>query len=105
MAISDHAQKSQTPAGAGTGTTGTGADAEDEAADIFARLSERPAELLRFATAGSVDDGKSTLIGRLLYDSKQVLGGSARARRADEQEDGLGLPRPVAADRRVARRA
>ncbi|MDQ3433747.1 MAG: GTP-binding protein [Actinomycetota bacterium] len=30
-------------------------------------------ELLRFATAGSVDDGKSTLIGRLLFDSKQVL--------------------------------
>ena len=29
-------------------------------------------ELLRIATAGSVDDGKSTLIGRLLYDSKQV---------------------------------
>jgi bifunctional enzyme CysN/CysC len=43
------------------------------AADVFERLSERPAELLRFATAGSVDDGKSTLIGRLLYDSKQVL--------------------------------
>jgi bifunctional enzyme CysN/CysC len=30
-------------------------------------------ELLRFATAGSVDDGKSTLIGRLLYDSKSLL--------------------------------
>ncbi|MGI8412097.1 MAG: sulfate adenylyltransferase subunit 1 [Solirubrobacteraceae bacterium] len=30
-------------------------------------------ELLRIATAGSVDDGKSTLIGRLLYDSKQIL--------------------------------
>jgi bifunctional enzyme CysN/CysC len=44
-----------------------------QAADVFERLSERPAELLRFATAGSVDDGKSTLIGRLLYDSKQVL--------------------------------
>ncbi len=29
--------------------------------------------LLRFITAGSVDDGKSTLIGRLLYDSKAVL--------------------------------
>src|SRR5215467_14327956 len=29
-------------------------------------------ELLRFSTAGSVDDGKSTLIGRLLYDSKGV---------------------------------
>ena len=31
------------------------------------------AELLRFATAGSVDDGKSTLIGRLLYDTKSIL--------------------------------
>lgn len=30
-------------------------------------------ELLRFTTAGSVDDGKSTLIGRLLYDSKSVF--------------------------------
>ena len=30
-------------------------------------------DLLRFTTAGSVDDGKSTLIGRLLYDSKQVF--------------------------------
>ena len=30
-------------------------------------------ELLRFATGGSVDDGKSTLIGRLLYDSKQIF--------------------------------
>ena len=30
------------------------------------------AELLRFTTAGSVDDGKSTLIGRLLHDSKSV---------------------------------
>ena len=29
-------------------------------------------ELLRFATAGSVDDGKSTLIGRLLYDAKSL---------------------------------
>jgi sulfate adenylyltransferase large subunit len=33
----------------------------------------RTSELLRIATAGSVDDGKSTLIGRLLFDSKQVL--------------------------------
>jgi sulfate adenylyltransferase subunit 1 len=30
-------------------------------------------DLLRFITAGSVDDGKSTLIGRLLYDSKNIL--------------------------------
>jgi bifunctional enzyme CysN/CysC len=34
---------------------------------------ERKAGTLRIATAGSVDDGKSTLIGRLLYDSKMVL--------------------------------
>jgi bifunctional enzyme CysN/CysC len=35
--------------------------------------SVRSPQLLRFATAGSVDDGKSTLIGRLLYDSKALL--------------------------------
>jgi bifunctional enzyme CysN/CysC len=45
----------------------------ESAKELFRRLSERPTDLLRFATAGSVDDGKSTLIGRLLYDSKQVL--------------------------------
>ncbi|MBA3809382.1 MAG: adenylyl-sulfate kinase [Solirubrobacterales bacterium] len=45
----------------------------ESAQEAFRRLTERPADLLRFATAGSVDDGKSTLIGRLLYDSKQVL--------------------------------
>jgi hypothetical protein len=34
----------------------------------------RPGEsLLRFTTAGSVDDGKSTLIGRLLYDSQAIF--------------------------------
>jgi bifunctional enzyme CysN/CysC len=32
-----------------------------------------PMDLLRFATAGSVDDGKSTLIGRLLYDTKTIF--------------------------------
>ncbi len=37
---------------------------------------------LRFATAGSVDDGKSTLIGRLLYDTEGHLRGPARRRRA-----------------------
>src|SRR3954470_1690228 len=34
--------------------------------------NEEKKDLLRFTTAGSVDDGKSTLIGRLLYDSKSV---------------------------------
>jgi sulfate adenylyltransferase large subunit len=38
-----------------------------------AEPSTAAAGLLRFSTAGSVDDGKSTLIGRLLYDSKSVL--------------------------------
>src|SRR5689334_15000473 len=43
---------------------------EAEAADWLKQTAET--ELLRFTTAGSVDDGKSTLIGRLLYDSKGV---------------------------------
>jgi sulfate adenylyltransferase large subunit len=34
--------------------------------------AEQSKDLLRFSTAGSVDDGKSTLIGRLLYDSKNI---------------------------------
>jgi sulfate adenylyltransferase large subunit len=36
-------------------------------------MRSRTSELLRIATAGSVDDGKSTLIGRLLHDSKSIL--------------------------------
>ena len=41
--------------------------------DINAYLAQHERkELLRFLTCGSVDDGKSTLIGRLLHDSKQV---------------------------------
>jgi bifunctional enzyme CysN/CysC len=59
--------------GAGSGGAQTAALPEGGAKELFRRLSERPTDLLRFATAGSVDDGKSTLIGRLLYDSKQVL--------------------------------
>ena len=55
------------------GVASAQAPAAESAADVFRRLAERPTDLLRFATAGSVDDGKSTLIGRLLYDSKQVL--------------------------------
>lgn len=48
-------------------------------------------ELLRFTTAGSVDDGKSTLIGRLLYDSKAIFEDqmeaitSASLRKGDEE--------------------
>src|ERR1700732_1902755 len=43
---------------------------EHRTADWLAATAQT--ELLRFTTAGSVDDGKSTLIGRLLYDSKGV---------------------------------
>jgi bifunctional enzyme CysN/CysC len=64
MAISDSSMSAQAQ---------NGHVATARVPDVFRRLSERPAELLRFATAGSVDDGKSTLIGRLLFDSKQVL--------------------------------
>jgi bifunctional enzyme CysN/CysC len=60
--------------GSGKGApSGAVAVIPETAKEAFRRLTERPADLLRFATAGSVDDGKSTLIGRLLYDSKQVL--------------------------------
>jgi len=52
-------------------------------------------DLLRFATAGSVDDGKSTLIGRLLYDSKQVfddvMDGLRRGTAATNFEDEVNL--------------
>ncbi|WP_420454943.1 sulfate adenylyltransferase subunit CysN [Rubrivirga sp.] len=41
--------------------------------DAFASDGYLDMDLLRFTTAGSVDDGKSTLIGRLLYDSKSIF--------------------------------
>jgi sulfate adenylyltransferase subunit 1 len=48
--------------------------------DIDAYLNqERAKDLLRFSTAGSVDDGKSTLIGRLLYDTQSVYDDQVRA--------------------------
>ncbi len=42
-------------------------------------LEEREKDLLRFSTAGSVDDGKSTLIGRLLYDTQSVYEDQVRS--------------------------
>jgi bifunctional enzyme CysN/CysC len=73
---SDPARPSSSAGANGNGRVAVPAGAvalHGEAQDVLRRLTERPADLLRFATAGSVDDGKSTLIGRLLYDSKQVL--------------------------------
>ena len=48
--------------------------------DVEAYLAEeRGKDLLRFSTAGSVDDGKSTLIGRLLYDTRSVYDDQIRS--------------------------
>ncbi len=59
-------------------------------------------EVLRFTTAGSVDDGKSTLIGRLLYDSKNVyddqLASSEQSNQSINGPAGL-----FPSDRRLAR--
>ena len=44
--------------------------------------------MLRFITCGSVDDGKSTLIGRLLYDSKLVFEDHLEALEADSKKVG-----------------
>jgi sulfate adenylyltransferase subunit 1 len=46
-------------------------------------------ELLRFTTAGSVDDGKSTLIGRLLYDSKSIFEDQMEAVKQSSKRKGL----------------
>ena len=57
--------------------------------DIAAYLAQHEAKsLLRFITCGSVDDGKSTLIGRLLYDSKQVFEDQLSALESDSRRVG-----------------
>ena len=59
------------------------------AEDIEAYLeSHQHKSLLRFITCGSVDDGKSTLIGRLLYDSKMVFEDQLSALEADSKRIG-----------------
>ncbi|MEO8925735.1 MAG: sulfate adenylyltransferase subunit CysN [Caulobacteraceae bacterium] len=59
------------------------------ASDIDAYLeSHQHKSLLRFITCGSVDDGKSTLIGRLLYDSKMIFEDQMAALEADSKRIG-----------------
>ncbi|NDC62185.1 MAG: sulfate adenylyltransferase subunit CysN, partial [Betaproteobacteria bacterium] len=59
------------------------------AQDIDAYLhSHQHKGLLRFITCGSVDDGKSTLIGRLLYDSKMIFEDQLKALEADSKRIG-----------------
>jgi len=57
--------------------------------DINAYLEQHQnKELLRFLTCGSVDDGKSTLIGRLLHDSKMIYEDQLAAIEKDSQKSG-----------------
>ncbi|MDC9729526.1 MAG: sulfate adenylyltransferase subunit CysN [Methyloprofundus sp.] len=57
--------------------------------DIDAYLAQHERkELLRFLTCGNVDDGKSTLIGRLLYDSKMIYEDQLAAVQADSVKSG-----------------
>ena len=58
-------------------------------ADVKAWLAaQERKELLRFITCGSVDDGKSTLIGRLLYETKQIFDDQLAALEADSKRHG-----------------
>jgi bifunctional enzyme CysN/CysC len=68
---------------AGT-TTGTGAGAD---VGRYLEADDRKT-LLRFITCGSVDDGKSTLIGRLLYESKLIFDDQLAALEADSRRVG-----------------
>jgi len=59
------------------------------AEDIDAYLTQHQHKtMLRFITCGSVDDGKSTLIGRLLYDSKMIFEDQLTALEADSKKSG-----------------
>ena len=57
--------------------------------DISAYLADQQAkEILRFITCGSVDDGKSTLIGRLLYESKNIFDDQLSSLEGDSRQYG-----------------
>jgi bifunctional enzyme CysN/CysC len=64
----------------------TAAEAQQQI-DALLKHSQRKS-LLRFITCGSVDDGKSTLIGRLLYDSKMIFEDQLAALEADSRRIG-----------------
>src|SRR3546814_15316344 len=71
----------------------TSADAARQAVENYLAANQRKS-LLRFITCGSVDDGKSTLIGRLLYDSKllfedQLAALQRESKTAGTQDGGL----------------
>jgi len=58
-------------------------------ADIAPYLkAQEKKSLLRFITCGSVDDGKSTLLGRLLYESKMIFTDQLDALKSDSKKHG-----------------
>jgi sulfate adenylyltransferase subunit 1 len=65
---------------------------EPTTADLIPAAVESSRDLLRLATAGSVDDGKSTLVGRLLYDTKSVLADQLDAVTRASADRGLATP-------------
>ncbi len=84
MAASDNATSDSTET--------TAPEAIAPKADPVAADPHHPRDLLRFATAGSVDDGKSTLVGRLLYDTKSVLADQIEAVQRASVDKGLATP-------------
>src|SRR6266436_8024638 len=68
------------------------------------RLDTLDHGVLRFLTAGSVDDGKSTLIGRLLYDTKAILAGQLAAIERTSQRRGQQLDLSLLTDGLTAER-
>ncbi len=69
-----------------------GSERESAGERIAARIAaEENRGLLRFLTCGSVDDGKSTLIGRLLYDSALVYEDQLKAAEQDQKRPGAGV--------------
>ena len=81
-----------------------GRDGGSQACRLLLRHAQQ-AELLRLVTCGSVDDGKSTLIGRLLYDTKQILVDQLEHIEETSRAARRRLRQPRAAHRRPARRA
>ncbi len=74
-----------------------GSGRTDASARVDARVAaEEDRSLLRFLTCGSVDDGKSTLIGRLLYDSQLVYEDQMQSATQDQRRPGKPAPLDLA---------
>jgi len=78
-------------------------DAAAQEVDAWLAANERKS-LLRFITCGSVDDGKSTLIGRLLYDSKMLFEDQLATLEQESRDSGEGLDFALLVDGLAAER-